>query len=70
VPAVTVNVADVEPCSTVKREGTLAAAGLELERDTATPPVPAADVSVTVQVDPTDDVNEVGLHEKPLKRGV
>ena len=40
VPAVTVNVADIEPCGTVTLEGTLAAVVLELESDTDTPPVP------------------------------
>jgi hypothetical protein len=50
VPVVTVNVADVAPCTTVTLEGTLAAVVLELESDTATPPVPAAAVRVTVPV--------------------
>jgi hypothetical protein len=50
VPVVTENVADVEPCGTVTLEGTLAAVVLELESDTATPPVPAAAVRLTVPV--------------------
>jgi len=50
VPAVTVNVAVVEPAATVTLAGTPAAAVLELESDTATPPVPAAEVRVTVPV--------------------
>jgi hypothetical protein len=50
VPAVTVKVADVEPCATVTLEGTLAAVVLELESATATPPVPAASVRLTVPV--------------------
>jgi hypothetical protein len=45
-----VNVADVEPCATVTLEGTLAAVVLELEIDSATPPVPAAAVRLTVPV--------------------
>ena len=49
-PVVTENVADVEPCGTVTLEGTLAAVVLELESDTATPPVPAAAVRLTVPV--------------------
>ena len=49
-PAVTVNVAEVEPCATVTLEGTLAAVVFELESETATPPVPAASVRVTVPV--------------------
>ena len=50
VPAVTVNVAEVEPAGTVTLDGTVAAVVLELDSDTATPPVPAAEVRVTVPV--------------------
>ena len=50
VPAVTVNVADVEPCATVTLAGTLAAVVFELESETTTPPEPAAAVRVTVPV--------------------
>jgi hypothetical protein len=50
VPAVTVNVAEVEPAGTVTLEGTLAAVELELESDTDTPPVPAAAVRLKVPV--------------------
>jgi hypothetical protein len=50
VPAVTVNVAEVEPAGTVTLEGTLAAVLLELASDTTTPPVPAASVRLTVPV--------------------
>jgi hypothetical protein len=50
VPALTVNVAVVEPCGTVTLEGTLADALLELERETVAPPVPAAAVRMTVPV--------------------
>jgi hypothetical protein len=50
VPAVTVNVTDVEPAGTVTLDGTVAAVVLELASDTATPPVPAAAVRVTVPV--------------------
>ncbi len=49
-PAITGNVADTAPCGTVTVEGTPAAEGFELESDTATPPVPAGAVSVTVPV--------------------
>jgi len=66
VPAVTENVADVEPCGTVTVAGTFAPAGDELS-ETVAPPLGAAEVSETVQVDPTDGVSEVGLQEKPLK---
>jgi len=50
VPAVTVKVAEVCPCGTVTDEGTLAAELLELDSDTEMPPLPAADVRVTVPV--------------------
>ena len=50
VPAVTVNVADVDPAGTVTLAGTLAAVVLELESVTTTPPVPAAEVRLTVPV--------------------
>ena len=46
----TENVAEVEPAGTVTLEGTVAAAVLELDSDTAAPPVPAAAVRVTVPV--------------------
>ena len=49
-PAVTVNVADVDPAGTVTLAGTLAAVVLELESVTTTPPVPAAEVRLTVPV--------------------
>ena len=49
-PAVTVNVADVDPAGTVTLAGTLAAVLLELESVTTTPPVPAAEVRLTVPV--------------------
>jgi len=50
VPAVTVKVAEEEPCGTVTLEGTLAAVVLELDSDTTTPPVPATAVRLTVPV--------------------
>ena len=50
VPAVTVKVAEVCPCATVTEAGTVAAEVLELDSDTETPPLPAADVKVTVPV--------------------
>jgi hypothetical protein len=43
-------VVEVEPWGTVTLAGTLAAAVLELESATVTPPVPAAAVRLTVPV--------------------
>ncbi len=68
-PAVTPKAAEVEPCGTVTVAGTLATAGDALIA-MAAPPLIAADVSVTVQVDPAAGVSDAGLHEIPLKRGV
>ena len=69
VPAVTENVVEFEPCGTVTVTGTFAAVGAALI-PTDAPPLGAADVSATVQVDPTDGVNDAGLHERLLKTGV
>lgn len=64
--AVTVKVAEVEPCGTVTVEGTLAAVGLELETETVTPPLPASSVSVTVPVPVSPLVIVLGLTETLL----
>jgi hypothetical protein len=69
VPAVTENVAEVEPCGIVTVAGTFARAGEALSAIVA-PPLSAAEVSATVQVDPAGGVSDVGLHDKPLKTGV
>jgi hypothetical protein len=63
VPAVTVNVAVVEPAGTVTLEGTLIAVALELESETDTPPVPAAAVRVTVPVPDCPLAMVLGLTE-------
>ena len=68
-PAVAENVVEVEPCGIVTLEGTFAAVGDTLMPMVA-PPLSAADVSETVQVDPTEGVNVVGLHERLLNTGV
>jgi len=53
----------------VTEGGTLAAVVLELESDTATPPLPAAEVKVTVPVaDPPLEI-VLGLTERPLSAG-
>ena len=63
------NVVDVAPCGTVMVEGTVATAGDALSEMVA-PPLRAADVRATVQVDPADGVTDIGLHEKPFNFGV
>jgi hypothetical protein len=67
VPAVTVNVAEVAPCGTVTLEGTLAAVPLELDRETETPPFPAAFVRLTVPVPDWPLTIVLGLTETLLK---
>jgi hypothetical protein len=69
VPAVTENVAEVEPCGIVTVAGTLARAGEALSAIVA-PPLSAAEVTATVQVDPADGVSVVGVHEMALNTGV
>ena len=66
-PAVTVNVADVDPAGTVTLEGTLAAVLSELESDTTTPPVPAAAVRLTVPVPDWPLTIVLGLTETLLR---
>ena len=68
-PAVTANVVEVEPWGTVTFEGTVAAVVLELESDTTTPPVPAADVRLTVPVPDLPLTIVLGLAEIPLRAG-
>jgi hypothetical protein len=68
-PAVAVNVVDVAPCGTVTAEGMLTLDG-EAFRPMLAPPLKAAEVRVTVQVDVLEAVMESGLHERLLKCGV
>ena len=67
VPAVTVNVAEVAPAATDTLDGTVAAEVFELDSDTVTPPVPAAEVSVTVPVPVWPLAMELGLTETLLR---
>jgi hypothetical protein len=60
------NVADAEPCRTVTDAGTLNAVVFELERDTTTPPEPAADVRLTVPVADWPPTMVLGLTETLL----
>ena len=69
VPAVTEKVADVWPCATVTEAGTFAPAGDEL-RLTVAPPLAAAVVSETEQVEPVDGLMFIGLQVRPFKAGV
>jgi hypothetical protein len=67
VPAVTVNVTEVEPAGTVTLAGTLTAVVvLELESVTTAPPVPAAAVKLTVPVPVWPLTIVLGLTETPL----
>ncbi len=69
VPAVTVNVLEVWPCGTVTVTGTPAAAVLELESDTAAPPLPAAVVRLTVPVAEPPLAMVLELTERLLSAG-
>jgi hypothetical protein len=66
VPAVTVKVAEVEPCGTITLDGTVAALVLELNSDTETPPLPAAAVRLIVPVPVALLAIVLGLIETPL----
>jgi hypothetical protein len=56
-------VAEVEPCGIHTLCCMLATAGLELESDTVTPPVPAAVISVTVPMPDWPPTMVLGLTE-------
>jgi hypothetical protein len=66
--AVTENVVDVAPCGTVTVEAMLTSAGDEF-RVIVAPPVPAAEVRSTVQVDTIGGEINIGLQEKPFSPG-
>ena len=68
-PAVTANVPDVDPCGMTTLDGMFAPAGDPL-RPTVAPPLNAAELRLTVQVDPADGLTESGLHEKLLNLGL
>ena len=69
VPAVAVKFAVVAPAVTVTDAGTVRAALFD-ESPTEAPPVRAADVSVTVQVEVPPEVTELGEQDKPETAGV
>ena len=64
VPAVAVKLAVVAPAPTVTDAGTPRAALFE-DSPTEAPPVNAADVNVTVQVEVPPETTEFGAHETP-----
>ena len=64
VPAVAVKLAVVAPAVTVTDPGTLKAPLFE-ESPTEAPPVGAADVRVTVQVELPPEATEFGVQDKP-----
>ncbi len=57
----TVNVALLAPAATVTLKGTVAAAVLPLERETAAPPLGAGPLSVTVPVEGDPPITLIGL---------
>jgi hypothetical protein len=68
-PAVIMNEAELEPDGMVTVEGTLAAVAMELESDTETPLVPAAEVRLTVPVPVCPLAMVLGLTEILLRAG-
>ncbi|GMU23211.1 MAG: hypothetical protein AMXMBFR13_32930 [Phycisphaerae bacterium] len=67
VPAVAVNVAEVEPAGTVTEEGAVRDE-LLLASETAVPPLGAAALMVTVQVLLAPEFNDEGLQVRPVRR--
>ena len=67
--AVAVKFAVVAPAVTVTEAGTVSAALFE-ESPTEAPPVKAADVNVTVQLEVAPDTTELGEHDTPDTAGV
>ncbi len=68
-PAVTAKVAEAAPGGTSTLAGTLATSEDELSV-IITPPLNAADVSVSVHVDVAHGINVSGLQERPLRLGL
>lgn len=68
-PAVAEKDADVEPCATVTLAGTLTTPELELESEIETPPLPAADVRLTVPAPDWPLTRLAGLTETLLSTG-
>ena len=68
-PAVTENVAEVEPCGTVTDERTFATEEFELESDTTAPPEPAGPERLTVPVADCPLTIVSGLTDVPMSLG-
>ena len=66
---VTVNVALVAPAGMVTLAGTVATAGLSLERETMTPPVRADPLSVTLPVEGDPPLTLVGFSVSDVRVG-
>ena len=66
---VTVNVALVAPAGMVTLAGTVATAGLSLERETMTPPVRADPLSVTLPVEGDPPLTLVGFSVSEVRVG-
>ena len=66
---VTVNVALVAPAGMVTLAGTVATAGLSLERETMTPPVRADPLSVTLPVEGDPPLTLVGFSASEVRVG-
>ena len=64
-PALRVNVPELDPCGITMLDGMIAPAGDELSA-TVTPPLGAADVNATVHVAVDGGVIDTALHENPF----
>ncbi|MGA2484323.1 MAG: hypothetical protein ABSF92_14550, partial [Candidatus Acidiferrales bacterium] len=69
-PATAEKVAELEPANTVAAAGTVRAAVLEDDSETAVPPAGAACVRVTVQALAAPEDNVVGVHAKEDRLGL
>jgi hypothetical protein len=67
--SVTANVAEVAPVATVAVVGTVTIAAGDALSVMVAPGLNAAEVSVTVQVAPSEGLSDAGLHETLLSAG-
>ncbi len=68
-PAVTENVAEVDPCGTVTLDGTVATEGDALIA-TVAPPLAAGELNAIVQLDVVEGSIDIGLHVRLFRMGV